>query len=123
MAGNTSYWQGTGSTTSGTSTCGNIYTDSSSSTTYVFLRPRRILVSSPAHWKKEDSLAFVDLVNNKTKTGWLVTMLIDGDILITDPDIETRTMEAFVPLLKKRASSDDMKTINEFFAEHTIGES
>jgi len=26
-------------------------------------------------------------------------------------------------LLKKRASSDDMKTINEFFAEHTIGES
>ena len=119
MAGGTSYWQGANSTTNG-ATCGNLYTSDATCSTWYIPRTRTILVSSPLHWCKEDSLAFVDLINNKTKTGCTVTMVIDGEILITDPDIETRTMEEFLPLLKKLASSDDVKTINDFFTEHTL---
>ena len=120
MTGGTTYWQGQTSSTTNGSTHSNYHADSTSGSGYGCCRYRWILVSAPVHWDKIDSLAFVDLINNKTKTGCTVTMVIDGEILITDPDIETRTMEEFLPLLKKLASSDDIKTINDFFSEHAL---
>jgi len=67
-------------------------------------------------------MAFVKLVNMETKTGWLVTMVIKGDIIITDPNIETRTMEEFVPLLRWDASRNDNAKIDMFFDEHPFVE-
>ena len=61
---------------------------------------RKILVSSPKNWTKEQNMEFVELVNIKTKTGWIVTLVIEnGDILITDPNVEKRTMIEFTPLV------------------------
>jgi hypothetical protein len=80
---------------------------------------REILVEHPEHWTEEQGLAFVELVNIKTKTGWTVTLFIKGNVLITDPDVEKRKMEDFVPLLKKRASATDIELINKFFEENS----
>jgi hypothetical protein len=48
-----------------------------------------------------------------------VTLFIKGNVLITDPDVEKRKMEDFVPLLKKRASATDIELINKFFEENS----
>ncbi|MBU2249129.1 MAG: hypothetical protein KKD77_20450 [Gammaproteobacteria bacterium] len=81
---------------------------------------REILVESPEHWKDEDHKAYVDLVNNKTRTGWIVKFIIKGKVMITDPTIETRKMKDFIPLLKWRASGEDRQKIDEFFKEHKL---
>ena len=94
---------------------------SSAASGYYYLpKPRRILVSTPEKWSEKDTLAFCDLVNKETRTGWIVEMVIRGDVIITDPDIETRTMEEFLPLLKNRASRSDVAKIEIFFKEHPI---
>lgn len=82
--------------------------------------PRRILVKHPMSWSREDSEAYVRLVNCETNTGWRVEMLISGDIVITDPDIDVRTMKEFEPLLTFRASNEDRQKIAAFFADHPI---
>jgi len=81
---------------------------------------RRILVNKPKHWTDEQEIKFIRLINKETATGWRVTMLIKGDILIIDPNIEKRTMEDFAPLLKDTATDKDIKKINKFFKENTL---
>lgn len=83
-------------------------------------RPRRYLVSAPAHWTDEDNIAFVHLLNQETRTGFIVEMVIKGDILITDPNIEHRSMKNFLPLLRVRARGDDGRKIDEFFKQHPL---
>jgi hypothetical protein len=82
---------------------------------------RKILVTAPDNWSDGQNMGFVELVNIKTKTRWKVTLVIKGgDILITDPDVEKRTMEDFIPLLKNSADIVDIEIINEFFNSNPI---
>lgn len=82
--------------------------------------PRRLLIPRPKGWTRDTELAFADLLNHKTRTGWIVSMLIDGEVVITDPNIERRTMEEFLPLLTWRASRGDKRRIDEFVAAHPL---
>ena len=115
-----SYWSNvdatdTTGTTTGTTT--TVYCDwyTVRPTQY---KPRKLLVNTPAHWTQQNSDDFIRLVNTETDTGWKVTMRINGDIEIIDPDIEIREMEDFVPLLKTNANSQDKRIIDHFFNEH-----
>ena len=118
--GTSSYWSDDNSaTTSGTS---YTWTNAATANTYYHVVYRKILVQQPANWSKEDVLDFVRLVNIKTKTGWNVEMLIEGNILITDPNIEVRKMNAFIPLFKQRAGEKDLETINKFYEDHPLDE-
>lgn len=64
-------------------------------------------------------MALVDLVNRETKTGHYIEMVIWGDVTITDPNIETRTMKEYVPLLCSYANPADLKKIVRFFKKHS----
>jgi hypothetical protein len=81
---------------------------------------RRILVEMPDGWGEEKSLAFTRLVNIETKTGWRVTLIIKGNIIITDPNVERRTLADFIPLLASVASYEDIKIIIDFFEKNPI---
>src|SRR5436190_10306040 len=59
---------------------------------------KEMMVFRPEKWTEKEELAFVKLINSDTSTGWNIKMLIRGDVLITDPAIETRTMKEFIPL-------------------------
>ena len=61
---------------------------------------------------------FTKLINDDTDTGFTVEMWISGDIKITDPSIERRSMADFMPLLLSRASAADQDTIRKFFDRH-----
>lgn len=77
--------------------------------------PRRILVSMPKEWSREKLGGWVDLINQKTRTGWIVEMMMfGGEIVICDPNIERRTFDEFLALLLWRASENDKALINEF---------
>ncbi len=115
------YWSEENSATTN-STSYTSTSNAAASNYYHIVRYRRILVPQPANWSKEDVLDFVRLVNGKTKTGWIVEMLIEGNILITDPDIEVRKMSAFIPLFKQRANKNDLETINKFYEDHPLDE-
>lgn len=80
---------------------------------------RKYLIKEPESWTDEVSAAFVHLLNDETNTGFKIEMLIRGDIRITDPSIDTRTMVEFVPLLKSRAVGKDRETVETFFEEHS----
>ena len=115
------YWEDSSTNTESYTNSSWCYGDTTSNNVvYYYVPPREILVTEPECWTDEDGLAFIDLVNNQTRTGWLVTMRIKGDVLITDPRIETRTMKEFLPLLRWCANSDDRKKIAAFFEEHPI---
>jgi hypothetical protein len=92
----------------------------SSSTIYTFYPARRFMIEQPESWTNNDAIAFMHLINDETKTGYIVEMIITGDILITDPNIEHRTMKQFIPLLRRSAIKDDRDKINSFFVEHPI---
>ena len=95
--------------------------DSTSGTGGTYRVPvRTILVDSPADWQEEDNLAFARLLNAETRTGWLVTMIIMGPIIITDPHVEHRTMREFLPLLRSYANQTDRARIDRFFTEHPL---
>ena len=98
------------STTGSSWTPTNIY--------YRETRTRKILVIHSEHWTEKQGLKFVELVNIKTKTGWIVTLFIKGDVLITDPNVEKRTMEEYIPLFRNKASATDIKIINKFFKKN-----
>ena len=87
--------------------------------TYTTIR-RTILVKVPKKWTKKQNLSFTELVNKKTNTGWTVTLIIEGKIVITDPNVERRTMAEFIPLLKNKADNTDMRKIRMFFRENPI---
>jgi hypothetical protein len=64
---------------------------------------------------------YVYLVNDATRTGFKITMVIhNDDIDITDPNVEKRDMEDFVPLLLSRASAEDQEKIRAFFEAHPL---
>lgn len=86
-------------------------------TWYRIRKARTILVKSPQAWDKAKTAAFVQLVNKETNTGWKVDMVIEGEVAITDPNIEIREMDEFVPLLKENAGNEDIERINRFFNE------
>jgi hypothetical protein len=116
-----SYWNSDTSTTAGSSAHNYYSSTSTTGSTFTWSYPvRRILIPEPDTWDDDDTMGFVELINEKTNTGWMVTMLIKGDVLITDPNIETREMKDFIPLLKFRANSGDKKTINDFFEADPI---
>lgn len=98
------------SSTSTNSTNGWVY--------YSVVVRKDYLIEHPAHWSDADAADFVALVNDKTRTGFTITMLIKGDIAITDPNVERRSMADFVPLLLRHASAEDQKVIRDFFAAH-----
>ena len=81
---------------------------------------KQILIEMPETWDDNASEDFVRLVNLETNTGWKVTMVIKGDILVTDPNVETRTMDQFIPLLSERASQEDLEKILQFFIDYPI---
>jgi len=114
------YWDYCSANDTATTRIGPAWTSSSTSSDYLYVAylPRVVLVDCPQRWTAEDVKAFVQLVNVKTSTGWQVQMVIRGDIAITDPTIEKRTMADFVPLLKLRATRTDLVTIEEFFKAH-----
>lgn len=106
-------------TTSTTANENATYSNVINWTTYY--RPRSYIVTAPDHWTREDAEALSDLVNHRTKTtGFKVTLIIRGEIEITDPTMERRTMRDFVPLLKAAASAEDRKTIDAFFKDHKL---
>lgn len=114
------YWDyhSTATTTATGTTWGSPWTSASTATYYFSYR--QILVETPEHWTDEDVEAFVRLINIDTKTGFTVTMVIKGDILITDPNVETRSMKNFAPLLRSCATKGDLGKINEFFNTHPL---
>ena len=124
------YWRTDITRSTATTSSSNIDLDTSCAGTgwtstswhYVeYFKPRKILVSIPKKWTEEQGMKFVELVNIKTKTGWIVTLVIrGGDIVITDPDVERRTMAEFVPLLLKKAYNEDAILIKEFFNDNPI---
>lgn len=129
--GTTSYWDYnyTGSTTGTTwtnsplcpYTTGTSWSNTSACSTDYYITTRRILVTAPDKWSDKQNMRFIELVNIHTKTGWKVTLVIKGgDILITDPNVEKRTMAEFVPLLKDRASGEDLVKINKFFKKNKV---
>lgn len=111
----------TSTTTSGSYTC-TAYTYCTTSTTTYWIPPppREIIVKHPEHWTDEQTARYVRLVNDETQTGWLIKMIMNGEIRIVDPNIDIRTMKEFVPLLKHRASKEDRERIDAFFAENGI---
>ena len=78
------------------------------------------LIHVPKKWIKEDCLAYSDLINKKTNTGFKVSLIIDVHVIITNPEVETRTMKDFIPLLLSHANYRDATTIRNFFAKHPI---
>lgn len=122
----TSAWPTGTSTTTGGYTHSHISTGTSTSTTsttstantitYYRQVIRKYLITAPVHWTKEVRANFTKLVNDDTETGFTIEMWIDGNIEITDPTIDQRSMEDFVPLLKSRASLKDRDLIDSFFA-------
>lgn len=97
-------------------------TNSSTYSSMIYVRIiRQYLVKAPEHWSKTDVADYVFLVNDATQTGFKVTMVInDGDIDITDPNVEKRDMADFVPLMLSKANPEDQEKIRAFFAEHPI---
>lgn len=87
---------------------------------YVCVPPpmRRIAVRLPGKWSKRVKLAWVKLFNEDTDTGWKVEMLIEGTIIITDPNIEQRDIQSFIELAKWRASDKDKKKLDAFMRRH-----
>ena len=112
------YWDNTTSTTNDSTTNGYHSGSSWPTSNLWFAYRRTILVTEPKHWADEDGLALVRLVNKETRTGWIVRLRIKGSVLITDPNIETRTMAEFVPLLKSYAFGSDLAKIDMFFEDH-----
>jgi len=91
----------------------------SSSNLYYEYKTRKILVSAPDKWTDKQNMEFVELVNIKTKTGWYVTLVIKGgDIIITDPNIEKRSMVDFIPLLLCRTNHEETDLINKFLIDN-----
>ena len=99
-----------------TSTGGNIRINPQSSMVDVYTPPppKRILVKLPKKWGKKRVMAFADLINVKTRTGWKVELVIHGGIEICDPSLEVRKLKRVVPLLLERASQEDKAIIQDF---------
>jgi hypothetical protein len=114
----------TGSTTTDWSGTATVSASTGTSTVTTALWPtyvstfRRYIVAAPKSWDRKTRAIFTKLVNDDTDTGFTVDMWIDGDIEITDPTIEKRTMEDFMPLLKHRASEKEKVLISDFFEKY-----
>ena len=115
------YWE-TAGTTSGTTNsdwypCPTVSTNNT--TNWIVYRVvRRYLVEIPESWNEKINAKFVVLLNDQTNTGFIVEMVVRGDIRITDQSIEVRTMEDFVPLLRQHAKKADWTKIQKFFKKY-----
>lgn len=98
---------------SATTACGN-YSGNFTVTVTMPPPPRRILVKTPKKWGKKACMEWADLINHKTRTGWVVEMILTGEVIVTDPNIEVRDFYDFLELLKWRASEQDKKKIDAF---------
>jgi len=97
-----------------------IYQDSTFSAYYtIWHTPRQVLVIVPEIWSDEDTLAYEKLIH-EIDTPWSIDMIIRGDVLITNPNIEIREMKDFIPLLKHHTAPCYVKRIEEFIKEHPL---
>lgn len=91
---------------------------------YMFLYtpppPRMLIVPLPKKWSKSRRLAWVKFVNEETKTGWKVIMIITGTIEIIDPNIERRSMKEFLDIMRWNACDEDRKKIDRFTRSNGI---
>ncbi len=116
------YWDGWNGTSTGQSTASYGYNSwGSTATTYypiwTYVTVKKFLVEAPKSWTDEAIDKFIRLVNIDTQTGFKVEMVIKGDVLITDPEIEKRSMKDFRPLFQSRASAEDNEKIKAFFEQ------
>ena len=91
-----------------------------STTLYYSYVVQRFLVDVPEHWGEPEIAGFTRLINDETKTGFKVEMVINGQVKITDPDVQHRDMGAFALLIKKYANAEDRATIDKFFVQVPI---
>lgn len=125
---NTADWDGSVSSSSFTGSSGtggvtrwvSIGGTATGTSNYIRVITRTILVKHPKNWTDKQGLLYVELVNKRIRTNWKVTMLIKGDILITDPNVEKRKMKEFILLLKDDISVEDVKIVNEFLKENPL---
>lgn len=81
---------------------------------YVCYTPKTYLVKEPARWKQKGKDAFIKLVNDETRTGWKVTMVIKGSVEIIDPNIEVISAKKFAQIMRWNASLEDKVKIDAF---------
>jgi len=128
MAGGTrgiDYWDPWTGSIDTAGPCSSAYTDIDTATSatsgWIYIQTiKKLIVPRPENWTDKNQEAFLRLVNIDTNTGWKVTMVIEGKILITDPDVEIRKMKDFYPLMKQRANGADIIKINKFIEENPI---
>ncbi|WP_157951654.1 hypothetical protein [Agrobacterium pusense] len=125
------YWSTSGATTSATNATSSTRFYSASGTNsftsftnnvYVTVT-RQYVVTVPEHWTREDCADLTLLINDETKTGFKITMWMEGDIDITDPSVEKRALEDFIPLLLSHAGHEDQLKIRSFFSAHPLSPS
>ena len=92
----------------------------STSANYIVMRQRPVWVEWPAHYSRDDILAFCHLVNHRTTTCGLFEALVEGRVTILDPNTEVRTLKDFLPLMKQYASAADRALVNAFIAAHPL---
>lgn len=109
------YWDAWGSGTTSSNSTFSTYTSGVTTATWIRFTPREYVVTMPDHWDEAVTATFVRLINDETNTGFTVKMVMQGDVLITDPSIEKRSMEDFAPLLLRKAMGKDHERIQAFF--------
>lgn len=125
--GGISYYRYADTTTasSGGTSCYDT-TTATSDTSYLYRQviiTKTILVPKPDKWTEEQNLRFVNLVNKETTTtGCKIKMIIKGEILVTDPNVEKRSMTDFIPLLVDQASYTDTQKIYKFFLDNPLSD-
>lgn len=81
---------------------------------------QQMYVTCPEHWTVDDSVALAAMLRDDVQVGWQITAIIQGDILILDPNIPVRSMMEFKQMIWTLAISRDRETIASFFKIHTI---
>ena len=59
--------------------------------------------------------ALTRLINDETDTGWKIEMWINGDVLITDMDIDIRTLKQWILMVKQHVTPADRAKIDSCF--------
>ncbi len=85
-------------------------------------RPYQIIVPIPERWSKEDMHEFVQLVNQRTHSGWEIDIVIWGDIALCDPAINVVPLERFAVILEKDVLAKEKELVVSFFRQHPFQE-
>ncbi len=110
---------------SGSSTSSSIYINSSttaSANTYwlPLVVYRRFAVPRPEGWTFAEEVEFARVINEETDGSWLVEMIVDGNVLITDPRIEKRELCDLLPLMYRTMTKADAAKIRAYVAAHPL---